>query len=90
MGAASEPTKRHLMVMRPVASAARGRSEGVGNGFVEVLTLSKLHAEVVITSTSPRHLDMRASDFICGPHRCVATPYSVCGHLIWGVRPPNM
>ena len=47
MGAASEPTKRHLMVMRPVASAARGRSEGVGNGFVEVLTLSKLHAEVV-------------------------------------------
>ena len=47
MGAASEPTKRHLMTMSPMASAVSGRTEARGIGFAQVLTLLKLHAKVV-------------------------------------------
>ena len=48
MGAASEPTKRHLMTMSPVASAVSGRTEARGIGFAQLLTLLKLHAKVVL------------------------------------------
>ena len=57
MGAASQPTKRHLMAMRPVALAVSGRTEARRIEFVQLLTLFKLHAGVVVKKgsyTGPR------------------------------------
>ena len=66
MGAASEPAKRHLMAMRPVASAVSGRTEARRIGFVQLLTLFKLHAKVV--TPPPLGLPWRGSakSAVCG------------------------